>query len=84
MYDADAGASMNADEITSRLKNNVECARRLYAQRIEAEELSFPTSLLEEQLAEFVAAKSDTTFGHDLAIVDGHTEPAPARTSRRR
>jgi hypothetical protein len=44
MYDADAAASMHADEIASRLKNNVDCARRLYAQRIEAEELSFPTS----------------------------------------
>ncbi len=84
MYDADAAASMHADEIASRLKNNVDCARRLYAQRIEAEELSFPTSLIEEQLTALFTAKSGTAFGQQLANVDRRVEAAAGRTSRRR
>jgi chemotaxis protein histidine kinase CheA len=84
MYDADVAASMHADEIASRLKNNVECARRLYAQRIEAEELSFPTSLIEEQLAALAATKSGTAFGRELANVDRRAEAVPGRSSRRR
>jgi hypothetical protein len=53
MYGADVSAGTKGDDLKTHLKENLECARRLYAQRIESEGLSAAPPL-DEQLDAFL------------------------------
>jgi hypothetical protein len=77
MYAADVAARKKGDELRRRLKDNVECARGIYAQRVAAEAPS-ASGLFEDELALVVAAKRSSAYGRDLAAVlaGGAEEPA--------
>jgi hypothetical protein len=66
IYHADASAGKHAEELQSRMRENLQCARQIYAQRATPEGL-FAASLLEEQLA--LQAQSGTPFGRDIAAL---------------
>jgi hypothetical protein len=65
VYHADETAGRRGDELRKRLSDNLECAKRIYAQRV-ASEGPPAGRLLDEQLAAMLAAKADTGFGEDL------------------
>ncbi len=75
IYSADAGAGKHAIELQSRLRENLRCARQIYAQRVTPEG-PFAATLLEEQLA--LQAQSSTPFGRDVAAVLEFSQPAAA------
>jgi hypothetical protein len=81
MYAADADAGKKGADLRKRLKENLECARRMYAQRVEMEGPS-AAALLEEQLVALVEARGDTPFSRDLATTGGVANPARDRASR--
>jgi uncharacterized protein YciI len=81
MYAADVAARKKGDELRRRLKDNVECARGIYAQRIAAEAPS-ASGLIEDELALAVAAKRATAYGRDLSAVLGDAFEEPARRPR--
>ena len=68
MYAADVAARKKGDELRRRLKDNVECARGIYAQRVDAEAPS-ASGLFEDEIALVVAAKRSSAYGRDLAAV---------------
>ena len=65
-YTADAGAGKKGSELQARLLENLQCARRIFAQRV-ASERAPAGHLLEERLATFVTERAGTAFGRDLA-----------------
>src|SRR6266850_1909101 len=67
MYDADASDDMDSENLKTRLKDNLECAKRLYAQRVVSDGVPAAAPLLDEQLAAVLEAKAGTPFGRDLA-----------------
>jgi hypothetical protein len=85
MYDADASDGLDSENLKARLKDNLDCAKRLYAQRVVSDGVPAAAPLLDEQLAATLQAKAGTPFGHDLAGAARPVEPA-RRTgpSRRR
>jgi hypothetical protein len=83
MYTADVTSGTEGDELRTHLRDNLDCAKRLYSQRIESEGLTGAPAL-DEQLASFIDSKAGTPFGQDLAIVAGRAEAAPGRRSARR
>ena len=66
MYIADVEAGTQGPELQARLKENVECARRLYAQRV-AIEGPAAAGLLEDQLVQLIEQRGETQFARDLA-----------------
>jgi hypothetical protein len=76
MYAADVEAGRNENERRRRLKDTVECARQLYAQRA-ALEGTAAAALLDEQLTAVIEAQAASEFGRDLANVAGHVAPIP-------
>ncbi len=68
MYASDVDAGTQGAELRSRLHENVECARRLYAQRVEIEGPA-AAALLDEELARLIEKRSGSPFGRDLAEV---------------
>jgi hypothetical protein len=75
-YTADRkAAGVTEAELQGRLQENVDCARRLYAQRVTTE--SSATNLLDERIAEIVETRGSEPFGRDLAEVMRRTQ-APA------
>lgn len=86
MYANDIEANVAGDELTARLKENLECARRLFAQRITAEgSWAAPLkSVMDDALAAAVEAHAGTAFGTDLAAIVGESTPQPrARRAER-
>jgi hypothetical protein len=83
MYDADASDDMDAENLKSRLKDNVDCAKRLYAQRVVSDGVMTAAPLLDEQLAAIVEARAGTPFGRDLAVASRPAEPV-RKTARKR
>jgi hypothetical protein len=79
MYAADVAARKKGDEVRRRLKDNVECARGIYAQRVEAEAPA-AAGLIEHELALIVAAKGETPYGRDLKAMLGGGEERTRRT----
>jgi hypothetical protein len=77
MYAADVAARKKGEDLRRRLKDNVECARGIYSQRVAAEAPS-ASDLIEDELARVVAAKRATAYGRDLSAVlaGGAEEPA--------
>lgn len=81
MFVADADTGKHGDELRLRLKDNIECARQLYAQRA-ALEGAAATALLDEQITSMIDAQSDTPFAQELAALVGHsTERRTAEAS---
>ncbi len=78
MYAADTEAEKSDDERRSRLKDTIECARQLYAQRA-ALEGSAAATLFDDRIAATLEADGDTSFARDLAAIGGapesHAEP---------
>jgi chromosome segregation ATPase len=78
MYAADTEAEKSDDERRSRLKDTIECARQLYAQRA-ALEGSAAATLFDDRIAAALEADGDTSFARDLAAIGGapesHAEP---------
>jgi hypothetical protein len=68
MYSADIEGGVQGAELKSRLLENIECARRLYAQRV-AIEGPAAAGLLEDQLVLLIEQRANTPFGEDLAAV---------------
>ena len=73
MYSADIQAQKSDEERRSRLKDTIECARQLYAQRA-ALEGSAAAMLFDDRIAAVLETDADTTFGRDLAAIAGIAE----------
>ena len=75
MHTADMRAGKKDKEVKTRLRENIEYARRTYAER--AAEAGPPAaSLLDERIASVIEDKSGTPFGRDLAAVAGRSKRA--------
>jgi predicted nucleic acid-binding Zn-ribbon protein len=70
MYMSDVNAGKAGTELQNRLKDNLEYARSIYANRI-ALECPEAATLLDDQLSALVERQSGTAFGRDLALVAG-------------
>jgi hypothetical protein len=81
MYEADVAAGKKAAEIHSRVRENIECARQIYAQRVEVEGPA-AAPLLEERLAAVALGKAATPFGHELALATGHATQKGSRQAQ--
>jgi hypothetical protein len=65
------------------LKDTIECARQLYAQRA-ALEGSAAASLFDDRIAAALESDGDSPFGHDLgAIVNGETKKPSSKARRK-
>jgi hypothetical protein len=73
IYNADATTGKKSEELQSRLRENLQCARQIYAQRVTPEG-PFAATLLEEQLA--LQAQTGSAFGRDVAAVVGRAAAA--------
>jgi hypothetical protein len=75
MHAADQRAGKKDKEVKTRLKENIEYARRTYAERA-AEAGPAATSILDDRIAAVIEDKSGTPFGRDLAAVAGRSKRA--------
>ena len=73
LYAADVAAGKAGNDLQSRLRNNLDFARSIYATRIETEGLE-AAPLFEEQLAALIDTRADTPFGRDLAALAGRAD----------
>jgi hypothetical protein len=80
MHTADADAGTNDDQLRGRLKDSIECARTLYAQRASLEGPG-AAALLDEQISAALEAKAGTRFARDLAALVGRSGEAARRTA---
>jgi hypothetical protein len=80
MHTADVRAGKKDKEVKNRLKENIEYARRTYAERA-AEAGPAAASLLDERIASVIEDKSGTAFGRDLAAVAGRPSKRAAEAS---
>jgi hypothetical protein len=80
MYTADVSSGRKEREVKNRLKENIEYARRTYAERA-AEEGPAAASLLDERIAVIIEDKGGTPFGRDLGAVAGRPERSSRRTA---
>jgi hypothetical protein len=76
MYTADTEAGKAADDVRSRLKDNLDCARQLYGHRA-ALEGSAAATLLDEQIS--TAIEATTPFAQDLAVIVGRPKEKKQR-----
>lgn len=72
MYAADMQADKGAEERRSRLKDTIECARQLYAQRASLEGPS-AALLLDDRIAAAIEAEPMAPFAKDLMAIAGNT-----------
>jgi len=70
MYGADIEAEKTDDERRSRLRDTIECARQLYAQRASLEGTA-AALLLDDRIAAAIDAGPGTPFARDLAAIAG-------------
>ena len=82
-YSADLEAKKGDEERRSRLKDTIECARQLYAQRA-ALEGSAAAMLFDDRIAAVLETDGNTTFGHDLAAIAGTPERQVDERNQRR
>jgi hypothetical protein len=68
MYSADMQSDRSEEERRSRLKDTIECARQLYAQRAALEGAAAAT-LLDDRIAMKIETEPATPFGRDLAAI---------------
>ena len=71
MYAADMEADKSDEERRSRLKDTIECARQLYAQRASMEGPA-AALLLDDRIAAAIESEPLTPFGKDLEAIAGH------------
>ena len=71
MHTADADAGKAEGEIRARLRDNLDCARQLFAQRASLEGTA-AAALLDDEIAAVIDAASNARFAADLAAVVGH------------
>jgi hypothetical protein len=76
MYTADTEAGKGADELRTRLKDNLDCARQLYGHRA-ALEGSAAATLLDDEITS--AIEASTAFAQDLATVVGRPQETNSR-----
>jgi hypothetical protein len=82
MYAADVSMGRKKDELRSRLRDNLECARRMFAERI-ASETGAVATLLEDQLS--AIARNGTDFAKDLGkLLKGRDNVAGTEQPKRR
>ncbi len=82
MYAADVSMGRKKDELRSRLRDNLEYARRMYAERI-ASQTGAVTALLEDHLA--AIARTGTDFAKDLGkLLKGRDTTATNDQPKRR
>jgi len=74
VYTTESGSGYAERELRVRLRHNLDYARLMYAQSIEAEDRS-AAGLLDQEIAALVDARRDTAFGRDLAEVAGLDVP---------
>jgi hypothetical protein len=70
MYAADMEDDKSAEERRSRLKDTIECARQLYAQRASLEGPA-AAQLLDDRIAAAIDAEPSKPFAKDLAAIAG-------------
>jgi hypothetical protein len=80
MHAADLRAGKKDREVKSRLKENIEYARRTYAERA-AEAGPAAASVLDERIAAYIEERGDKPFGRDLAAVAGRGSRRTAEAS---
>ncbi len=75
MYSADTESGKADTELQRRLKDTIDCARQLYAQRAA---LDGPTaaSLFDDQIVAAIESRAGTPFARDLAACVGQPEQA--------
>jgi len=73
MFSADLQAGKTNEERRARLKDTVECARQLYAQRASLEAPAAAT-LLDDRIAAAIETEPVTEFARDLAALVGSTD----------
>jgi chromosome segregation ATPase len=78
MYAADMEADKSADERRSRLKDTIECARQLYAQRASLEGPA-AALLLDDRIAAAIETEPSKPFAKDLAAIAGNVRHAESR-----
>jgi chromosome segregation ATPase len=78
MYNADLQSDRSDEERRSRLKDTIECARQLYAQRASLEGAGAGT-LLDDRIDMKIEAEPSTQFGRDLAALMGTVERHDSR-----
>ena len=75
MYTADEQAGKPADELSGRLKGNLDYARSIFESRV-ALEGGDVAALLDDELAALIESEHGTQFGRDLAAAAGRPELA--------
>jgi hypothetical protein len=85
MYAGDIEANTPDSEIADRVKENLECARRLFSQRLatEGQSAAALAPVFDKELEAVLAASSDSPYGRQLAAAAGNAPAAPQRSSRR-
>ena len=73
MYVADSEAGKSDEERRRRLRDTIDCARQLFAQRA-AMDSPPAASLLDEQIRGFIEGHAGTPFAGDLASATGESE----------
>lgn len=68
VFEADT-TSVNAEERSGRLRENLRCARQIYLQRVTLEGPA-AASVLDEVVARIVEKKAETAFGRELANLE--------------
>jgi hypothetical protein len=82
MHNADVEAGKPENERQRRLKETVDCAKQLYAQRA-AMEGPAAAGLLDEQILSAVEANPETAFSQELAAVCGHQTQQQRKQARK-
>ncbi len=73
MHAADLDAGKKGEELRTRLKDNLDCARQLYSQRATLEGPAAAV-LLDEQISAILQMQGDTRFAKDLAALAGRSD----------
>jgi hypothetical protein len=86
MYAGDIEANTPDHEMAARVKDNLECARRLFSQRLASEGSAASTlsAVFDQELDAVLTAQGDSPYGRQLAAAAANDAPAaPQRSSRR-
>ena len=80
MYAADEQAGKSGEDLSIRLKGNLDYARSIFESRV-ALEGGDAAALLDDELAALIEAEESTSFGRDLAAAAGRPELASGKRS---
>ena len=75
MYGADTEAGRSPDELRTRLKDTIDCARQLFVQRASLDNPA-AVSLIDDQIAAAIEGDAGSPFARDLAAASGISERA--------